>query len=40
MNDFDGKTGQGTIKGVNYDCRWRVSVGAENRRAVEARVCH
>jgi len=29
MNDFDGKTGQGTIKGVNYDCRWRVSVGAK-----------
>jgi len=29
MNDFDGKTGKGIIKGANYDCRWRVSVGAK-----------
>jgi len=29
MDHFDGKTGEGTIKGANYDCRWRVSVGAK-----------
>jgi UDP-N-acetyl-2-amino-2-deoxyglucuronate dehydrogenase len=29
MDFFDGKTGQGTIRGVNYDCQWRVSVGAK-----------
>ncbi len=28
MDQFDGKTGVGTIKGANYDCSWRVSVGA------------
>jgi predicted dehydrogenase len=25
---FDGKTGEGMIMGANYDCSWRVSVGA------------
>ena len=29
MASFDGKTGQGTIKGDNYECNWRVSVGAK-----------
>jgi len=29
MENFDGKTGQGTITGANYDCQWRVSVGAK-----------
>lgn len=35
MDNFDGKTGQGVIRGANYDCKWRVSVGApfgENKR--------
>jgi UDP-N-acetyl-2-amino-2-deoxyglucuronate dehydrogenase len=29
MESFDGKTGQGFVKGDNYDCRWRVSVAAK-----------
>lgn len=29
MDDFDGKTGRGTIKGKNYNCRWLVSVAAK-----------
>ncbi|MCU0652688.1 MAG: Gfo/Idh/MocA family oxidoreductase [Candidatus Pacebacteria bacterium] len=29
MDAFDGKTGTGIIKGANYDCAWRVSVGAK-----------
>jgi len=29
MDDFDGKTGRGTVKGANYDCNWLVSVGAK-----------
>ena len=29
MDFFDGKTGEGTIKGANYDCKWRVSVDAK-----------
>ncbi len=29
MEAFDGKTGTGFVKGVNYDCVWRVSVGAK-----------
>lgn len=28
MDKFDGKTGKGLVKGANYDCQWRVSVGA------------
>lgn len=29
MEKFDGKTGEGWITGANYDCSWRVSVGAK-----------
>jgi UDP-N-acetyl-2-amino-2-deoxyglucuronate dehydrogenase len=29
MDKFDGKTGVGLIKGANYGCQWRVSVGAK-----------
>ena len=35
MTYFDGKTGEGAIKGENYDCEWRISVAAplgENMR--------
>lgn len=26
---LDEKTGEGTVKGKNYDCKWRISVGAK-----------
>lgn len=35
MTSFDGKAGEGTIEGANYNCKWRVSVGApvgQNKR--------
>jgi len=35
MTSFDGKAGQGIIEGANYNCQWRVSVGApvgQNKR--------
>lgn len=35
MTSFDGKAGEGIIEGSNYNCKWRVSVGApvgQNKR--------